>query len=127
MVFKLGIERIEVYRVSLSYVEPFRIALGTSTKSENIVVRVATDFGVEGWGEASPSFRITNETPETVVKALNKIGPKLIGMCPFKIEQIIETMDNIIKGNTSAKAAVDTAIFDIILSLIHISEPTRRS
>jgi len=113
-VLKLGIERIEVYRVSLSYVEPFRIALGTSTKSENIVVRVVTDFGVQGWGEASPSFRITNETPETVVKALNKIGPKLIGMCPFKIEQIIETMDNLIKGNTSAKAAVDMAIFDII-------------
>ncbi len=110
----LGIERIEVYRVSLDYIEPFRIALGTSVKSENIVVNVQTDFGVEGWGEASPSFRITNETPETVVRALDKICPKLIGMCPFRIEQIIETMDSTIEGNTSAKAAIDMAIFDIM-------------
>jgi len=111
---RLGIEKIEVYRVSLDYVEPFRIALGTSTKSENIVVRILTDFGVEGWGEASPSFRITNETPETVINALTKIGPKLIGMCPFKIEQIIEKMDEVIEGNTSAKAAIDMAVFDIM-------------
>ena len=110
----LGIESITVYRVSLSYREPFRIALGTSMKSENIIVKISTDFGIEGWGEASPSFRITNETPETVIKALDKIGPKLIGMCPFKIEQIIERMDKLVKGNTSAKAAIDMAIFDII-------------
>jgi len=110
----LGIERIEVYRVSLAYVEPFRIALGTSVKSENVIVRVLTDFGIEGWGEASPSFKITNETPETVINALTKIGPRLIGMCPFKIEQIIEKIDEIIEGNTSAKAAIDMAILDII-------------
>ncbi|RLI21972.1 dipeptide epimerase, partial [Candidatus Bathyarchaeota archaeon] len=107
-------ERIEVYRVSLAYAEPFRIALGTSVKSENIIVKVQTDFGVEGWGEASPSFKITNETPETVVDALTKMGPELIGMCPFKVEQIIEKMDEIVNGNTSAKAAIDMAIFDVI-------------
>jgi L-alanine-DL-glutamate epimerase-like enolase superfamily enzyme len=110
----LEIERIDVYRSSLIYREPFRIALGTTTKSENIIVRIATDFNVEGWGEASPSFRITGETPETVVEALDKIGPKIIGMCPFRIEQIIETMDALVMGNSSAKAATDMAIFDII-------------
>ena len=110
----MGIESIEVYKVSLGYREPFRIALGTSTVSENIIVKISTDFGIEGWGEASPSFKITNETPKTVINALSKIGPKLIGMCPFKIEQIIEKMDEIIKGNTSAKAAIDMAILDII-------------
>ena len=62
----LGIERIEVYRVSLNYIEPFRIALGTSVKSENIIVNVQTDFGVEGWGEASPSFRTVSYTHLTL-------------------------------------------------------------
>lgn len=110
----MGIERIEVYRSSLRYREPFRIALGTSTKSENVVVRIMTDFKVEGWGEASPSLRITGETPETVIGAMDKIGPKMIRMCPFRTEQIEETMDKIVNGNNSARAAVDTAIFDII-------------
>ena len=110
----MGIERIEVYRVSLRYREPFRIALGTSTKSENIILRIKTDFKVEGWGEASPSFRITGETPETVTNALDKIGPKMIGMCPFRPEQIVEAMDEAVRGNSSAKAAFDMAVFDIV-------------
>ncbi|MFQ6074121.1 MAG: dipeptide epimerase [Candidatus Bathyarchaeia archaeon] len=110
----MRIERIEVYRGSLRYREPFRIALGTSTKSENIVVRIITDFEVEGWGEASPDRRITGETPETVIKAADKIGPKMIGACPLRIEQMVETMDRLVAGNSSAKAAIDMAIFDII-------------
>ncbi len=110
----LGIERIEAYRVSLRYREPFRIALGTSTESENIVVKVITDFKAEGWGEASPSFRITGETPETVIETIDKIGPKMIGMCSFRTEGIVEVMDELVEGNSSAKAAIDMAIFDIV-------------
>lgn len=110
----MGIEKIEVYKSSLKYREPFRIALGTQTQSENVVVRIVTDFKVKGWGEASPSLMITGETPETVIEAIDKIGPKMIGMCPFRLEQIIEVMDRLVKGNNSAKAAIDMAIFDII-------------
>lgn len=110
----MGIEGIEVYRGFLRYREPFRIALGTSTESENIVVRIMTDFKVEGWGEASSSLRITGETPETVIEAMDKFGSEMIGMCPFRIEQIVEVMDGLVKGNSSAKAAIDMAIFDII-------------
>ena len=110
----MGIERIEVYSVSLQYYEPFTIALGTSTTSNNVVVKVVTDFKIVGWGEASPSFRITNETQENVLAAFEKICPKLIGTCPFRVEQTIELMDKLVDGNTSAKAAIDMALHDII-------------
>jgi len=114
----LGIERIEVYRVSLRKREPFRVALGTSAKSENILVRVVTDLRIEGWGEASSSYGITGETPETIVKTLDKISPKLICMSPFRIEQIVETMDKFVKGNSAAKAAVDMALYDIFGKMV---------
>jgi hypothetical protein len=110
----LEVKRIDVYRVSLRYREPFRIALGTSVKSENVVVKVTTDSEVEGWGEASPSFEITREASETVIKAMDKIAPKIIGTSPFRTEYIAELMDELVRGNTSAKAAIDMAIFDII-------------
>jgi o-succinylbenzoate synthase len=110
----LEVKRIDVYRVSLRYREPFRIALGTSVKSENVIVKVTTDLEVEGWGEASPSFKITRETPETIIKAVDKIAPKIIGISPFRTEYIAELMDELVHGNTSAKAAIDMAIFDII-------------
>ena len=110
----MGIKAIHVYSVRLPYREPFRIALGTSIESHNIIVHVITDFEVDGWGEASPSQRITGETPQTVIEALDRIAPKLIGMCPLRIEQDIEAMDKIVAGNTSAKAAIDMALYDIL-------------
>lgn len=108
----MGIKQIEVYAVTLRYEEPFRIASGTSTESHNVIVKIITDYDVIGWGESSPSKRVTGETPETVVKAIDKIAPKLIGKCPLRIEENIEFMDSIIEGNPAAKAAVDIALHD---------------
>lgn len=110
----MGIKRIEVYSVNLRYFEPFRIAPGASGESRNIVVRVITDYEVEGWGESSPSRRVTGETGETVAAALSRIAPELIGLCPLRIEQDVETMDQLIDGNPAAKAAIDIALHDIL-------------
>lgn len=110
----MGIQSIAVYRVALQYLEPFRIAPSTSIKSENIVVKVHTDYEVFGIGEASPSKRVTQETQETVLHSYEEICPRLIGMCPLRIEEIIETMDKIVAANPSAKAAIDMALHDIL-------------
>ncbi|MEM3459375.1 MAG: dipeptide epimerase [Candidatus Bathyarchaeia archaeon] len=110
----MGIQQIEVYTVTLKYKKPFRIAPGASTESHNIIVKILTDYDVIGCGESSPSKRVTGETPETVVKVLGKIAPKLVGMCPLRIEQDVEIMDSLVKDNPAAKAAVDIALYDIL-------------
>ena len=110
----MGIQQVEVYRVALRYKEPFRIAPGASTESHNVIVKVVTDYGAIGWGESSPSERVTGETAETVVRTLDKTTPKLIGMCPLRIEQNVEIMDSVVSGNPAAKAAVDMALHDIL-------------
>ena len=109
----MGIQQIEVYSVTLRYKEPFWIAPGASTESQNIVVRILTDYEVFGWGESSPSQRVTGENAKTVVSVLDKIAPKLIGMCPLRIEQDIEVMDSVVTRNPAAKAAIDIALHDI--------------
>jgi L-alanine-DL-glutamate epimerase-like enolase superfamily enzyme len=110
----LGIQRIEVYEVTLRYKEPFVISAGTSTENRNTLVKIITDYDVFGWGEASPSKRVTNETPETILKTLDKIGPRLIGMCPLRIAQDVDLMDAIVAHNPSAKAAIDLALHDVL-------------
>jgi o-succinylbenzoate synthase len=110
----LGIQRIEVYAVTLRYAEPFTISAGTSTENHNIIVKLTTDYDVYGWGEASPSKRVTQETPETILKALDQIAPRLIGMCPLRIAQDLETMDELVSDNPSAKAAIDIALHDVL-------------
>jgi o-succinylbenzoate synthase len=110
----LGIKQIEIYQVSLRYKEPIRIAPGTRSEANNIVVKLVTDYGVIGWGESSPSKRVTGETVETVVDVLDKVGPTLVGMCPLRIEQDVEAMDTVVAGNPAAKAAVDMALYDVL-------------
>lgn len=110
----LGIEQIEVYPVTLFNKEPFRIAAGTTTEIHNVIVKIITDYDVIGWGEASPSKRVTGETAETVMKTIDKIAPKLVGKCPLRIEQDVEIMDSIVKENPAAKAAIDIALHDIL-------------
>jgi len=110
----MKIQQIEVYSVNLRYKEPFRIASGESVESRNIVVKVSTDCEVFGWGESSPSQRVTGENPETVVKTLHKIAPKLIGVSPLRIEQTVELMDSVVERNPAAKAAIDMALHDIL-------------
>lgn len=79
-----------------------------------MVVKILTDYEAIGWGESSPSQRVTGENPKTVVEVLDKIAPKLIGMCPLRIERNIEVMDSIVKRSPSAKAAIDMALHDIL-------------
>ena len=110
----MGIQQIEVYPITLRYTEPFRIASGASSESHNIVIKILTDYDVVGWGESSPSQRVTGENPKTVIEAFDKIAPQLIGMCPLRIEENIELMDSIIEGNPAAKAAIDMALHDIL-------------
>jgi L-alanine-DL-glutamate epimerase-like enolase superfamily enzyme len=110
----MGIQQVETYHVTLNYRQPFRIAPGVSTEANNVVVKIITDYGIIGWGESSPSKRVTGETVETVARTLNKIGPKLIGTCPLRIEQDVELMDTLVEGNPAAKAAVDMALHDIL-------------
>ncbi|MEM3622961.1 MAG: dipeptide epimerase [Candidatus Bathyarchaeia archaeon] len=110
----MGIQQIEVYPVTLRYREPFRIAPEAHIESQNVIVKIVTDYDVIGWGESSPSKRVTGETAETAINVIDKIAPKLIGMCPLRIEQTIEVMDSIVKDNPAAKAAIDIALHDIL-------------
>lgn len=110
----MDVRLIEVYRVVLSYWEPFRIAPGVSAESHNVIVKVVTDNGVVGWGEASPSKRVCGETSETVLKVLDRVASRLVGVYALGIECCVELMDDVVGGNPSAKAAIDMALHDIL-------------
>lgn len=110
----MSITQIEVYHVTLGYKEPLRIAPKVTKETHNIVVKILTDHEVIGWGESSPSQRVTGETAQTVTETLDKIGLNLIGTCPLKIEHNAELMDSLVEGNPAAKACIDIALHDIL-------------
>ncbi len=115
----MGIKRIEVYCATLRNKEPFRISAGTTLETRNVILKVTTDYDVIGWGESSPSKRVTGETWETVITAIDRFAPKLVGMCPLRIEQVIDVVDSTIKNSPAAKASVDMALYDILGKTVH--------
>lgn len=86
-----------------------------------VIVRVHTDEGIVGLGEATPlpdwggDFnRYSGETPATVVHVVRDfLEPLLIGSDPFDLESIVERMDSTVNGHLYAKAAVEMALYDL--------------
>lgn len=85
------------------------------------VVRLDTDEGLTGWGEA-PAIatwggahgRHYGETPETVKHIVEAyLVPAIRGVDPAEIAVVHARMDKVVKGHPYAKAAVDIACFDL--------------
>ena len=104
--------RHEMLRVKLE--KPFVVAIGAMEYAETIIVKVTTDEGITGYGEASPFSPVTGETIESVPSFLELFKKALIGQNPFELEKIHKIMNNITVGNSSAKAGIDIAVHDII-------------
>ena len=106
---------IQTKLVSFQRRKVFQIAFGTgSNRSNRIYVKILTDSGIYGLGEASPAPLVTGETLDGVVAAVNHMKSVLVGMDPSDIAAIHEAMDKKLLFNPAAKAAIDVACYDII-------------
>jgi muconate cycloisomerase len=85
------------------------------------VVRLDTDEGVSGWGEApaiatwgGSHMRYYGETPETVKHIVESylLPAAVRDVDPAEIAIVHARMDKIVKGHPYAKAAVDIACYD---------------
>ncbi len=93
----------------------FKIAFGKgSNVSRRVYVKILTDEGIFGLGEASPAPLVTGESLDGVIAAIDCFKPHLIGLDPCDIESIHKTMDGVLLRNPAAKAAIDIACYDIM-------------
>jgi o-succinylbenzoate synthase len=111
---KMKISNILFQKVKFKLHNPFKIALGSTETCESIIVKIETDEGIYGFGESCPFQHVTGETIDTVEVILKEIKKILIGEDPLLIGKIHCIMDEYIKENSSAKAGIDIALFDII-------------
>lgn len=110
----MKITEIRIGEISVPLKTPFKTALRTVHSVEDIVVEVHTDTGHIGYGEAPPTGVITGDTKGAIVGALREhIIKQLIGMDLENFEEIMLKLDKAVIKNTSAKAAVDIALYDL--------------
>lgn len=109
----MKIKEFEIYAINLPLHDPFIISYARYDTMPSIIVKLTTDTGIVGFGEAVADEHVTGESWESTYAVLiNTLAPKLIGMNPAQMEKIHERMDAEIYGVPSAKAAIDIACYD---------------
>ena len=73
-----------------------------------------TDTGHVGYGEAPATAVITGDTHGSIIEAIRKfIAPRLIGEDIANLNRITQLIQGALEKNSSAKAAVEIAVYDL--------------
>lgn len=109
------ISKAEVYGIRLPLKKPFVVSYASYDSIPSVIVKLTTDNGIVGYGEAVGDEHVTGESIHTVLAVLqHQLLPAVIGKNPFNIEQLHEIMNAVTYRNPAAKAAVDIACYDLM-------------
>jgi L-alanine-DL-glutamate epimerase-like enolase superfamily enzyme len=108
------IKSIEPIAVSLPMKKPVTMAGETVARADNVLLRIESDQGMVGWGEAASAPTMTGETTASMMAAVAHMTPALIGRTADDFAAISAAMDAAMYGNTGAKAAVEIALHDLV-------------
>jgi len=114
----MKIKRVEASRIALPLREMLysKNASGVLTLDQSMViyVKIFTDEGVTGSGTAATVPGYSGMIDEQIISAIKFLTPHVVGLDPFNIEEIHQTMNHKLVGNTPAKAGIDLALYDIM-------------
>ena len=111
---KLKITDVEILLFDIPLTSPFRIAIGEMKAANDLLIRIHTNQGIVGLGEACPFPPITGETQATNAAAARSIRDMLIGKDPLAIDALLREIGPLVHSNPSAVAAFDMALHDIL-------------
>ena len=116
----MNITNISAQAITIPLTTTFTTSLRSTNKVDCVVVKVQTDNGQTGYGSGSPVPVITGETVSSVMGAIDFIAGQLIGMPLENSELLFQKLNSCIIGSTSAKAAIDMAIYDLLAKSLEI-------
>lgn len=117
----MKITQVKIGRISVPLRVPFKTALRSVNSVEDIIVEIHTDTGAIGYGEAPPTGAITGDTTGAIVGALrDHLIKTIIGRDVDDFENLMVAINKCVIKNTSAKAAVDMALWDLYGQLYKI-------
>jgi len=104
------IERVEVEQHTLPLHSPFATALRVATAVRTVVVRVTDSDGRVGLGEAPENWPVLGSSVAGSVACLEgPLSQAVLGR-PADPYEVWPVVDRAVRGNTAAKAALDSAL-----------------
>jgi len=113
----MNISKISVYQIDLPLHEGNYAWSGGKSVDvfDSTVVRVETDEGLAGHGEACPLGPVYLPSYAGGVRAgLAELAPQLIGENPLELDRLNRLMDTLLKGHPYVKSPIDVACWDIL-------------
>ncbi|PEJ49350.1 dipeptide epimerase [Bacillus sp. AFS002410] len=115
------IQSIQVQTEVFPLKKPFKTALRTATEIENVFVYVQLEDGIVGVGAAAPTLAITGESKESIETILKSVlTPLLVGRDIQNINEISLLIERSCVANTSAKAAMEIALYDALCQHLNL-------
>ena len=117
----MKINGLELYQISIPFAEPYRLSkiYGTLHEAKAVIVKINTDEGLVGLGEADPMIPFTDESPESVMAVIRDIiAPGILGQDPRQLTQLETSLDHLVHGNLTARGAINMALYDILGKVI---------
>jgi muconate cycloisomerase len=112
----MKITQVEVRKIS-QIVDPklaIVSAAGTHPESHYLTVRIHTDEGVSGSGEATVASAWSGENQATAIALIEGLLSKLlIGQNPMQTNYLLDQMDRFLIANPFTKASLEMALLDL--------------
>ena len=116
----MKINQIQIAKLRIPLIRPFITALRRTEHVEDIVVILSTNNGVLGYGSAASTPVITGDSQESIIGALQILATKLLGKDITNFEELLLLVQNSLVNNTSAKAAMDMALHDLVAKQLQV-------
>lgn len=113
----MEIVNVDAFAIGIPMLRTHKIASFTIKHGYFVIVKLDTDEGQSGFGEASLSIGpvFPEETYQSSLSLIKDyLGPTLIGKNPFRVEAIMRLLDRLATRNFSTKAAIEFALFDLM-------------
>ena len=105
---------------TLPLVSPFIIAARTATEARNVRIEIETEDGLIGLGASAPVGYVTGESVESVLDALNSIGPEFVGLSADRLGPLLARANAALADAPAARAGLEIALYDLWAKARHL-------
>jgi muconate cycloisomerase len=110
----MKIKSVESFIGRLKLGIPLKMAGSLIESSDNLFVRIESDDGFVGWGEAASAPNMTGETAASMLGTARHIAPSIVGKNFSDATSFLDQLDKSIVGNNAAKSAIEMAFMDAL-------------
>lgn len=109
---------MDIWHLNLAFLYPIKHSLATHAGSENLVVKVAADPHLGGYGEGIPRTFVTGETLESSLAFLAEtLAPAIVGQEFTSPPQLLQRLEDLFRHTAGelhpgAFCALETALLD---------------